>query len=87
MPALNMCRVHGCVAEPVPGSALCEVHASYTLREPSSAVVYCYACGKRIDIWQRWVVRGEGAFHARTSCLSVSTDDYRIPLRHAVLER
>lgn len=81
MPALNVCAVRGCVAEPVPGCSLCAPHMAYTKREPETAPIYCYACGKLIEIGYRWVVRQEGAFHARRACLSQPAQEYKIPAR------
>lgn len=64
-----VCEVSGCCAEAVPESTLCVVHVSFTVRGEDSVPIHCYGCGKLIQKGQRWIVRAEGAFHARPICL------------------
>jgi hypothetical protein len=75
------CVRPGCPALALSGVELCAVHLTYAQRPPDSAAVYCYACGRLIRIGQRWVVRAEGAFHARPSCLMAAPHTYLIPVR------
>jgi hypothetical protein len=60
-----------CVAEAESGSTLCAVHASYWRRRLGDVAIGCASCGKPIRIGALWVVRAEGAFHARARCLAL----------------
>ncbi len=81
------CATPGCVAFAVNGSALCSVCVSYMRRASESAAIHCYACGDLIRIGARWMVRSEGAFHARDACLKTSAERYAIPVLPASIER
>jgi hypothetical protein len=76
--ALAPCLIDGCVALVEPGSKLCTVHGKVTVRGPSDAPIHCDACGKLIRIGRRWVVRDEGAFHCRVTCLNMPPENYAI---------
>ncbi len=67
-----------CPCLPVPGATLCAIHQSFTRRQPGDVAVHCYACGELIRIGRRWMVRAEGAFHARAACLVASPRSYAI---------
>jgi len=75
------CSAGNCVAEPLERSTLCAVHAMYTRRVKGDATLRCYACGQRVRIGRRWVVRAEGAFHNRARCLTADPASYAIGIR------
>lgn len=68
---MKPCSVDGCPCYAVAGSDFCSVHEMYTRRESFGVGISCYACGERIRLHSRMVVRVEGAFHARQLCLSM----------------
>ena len=72
------CVIRGCVALAEPGSLLCSVHGKMTVRTGLDVPIHCYACGKLVRIGARWIVREEGAFHNRASCLTAAPDTWAI---------
>jgi hypothetical protein len=77
---LEPCLITGCVALVESGSKLCSVHGKVTVRTDLDAPIHCNACGKLIRIGARWVVREEGAFHCRVTCLNAAPDTWAIQL-------
>jgi hypothetical protein len=64
------CATPGCVALAPAGAPLCVFHAAYYRRASGDVALVCYSCGRPIRIGAQWVVRTEGAYHARRACLS-----------------
>lgn len=72
------CVEPGCCAVALDGAGRCAVHQNITRRHRGDAPIRCYACGELIRIDRRWLVRAEGAFHLRPTCLLVAAGDYAV---------
>lgn len=73
-----VCEVPTCCALAVDGQRRCSVHLQVTRRQSGDAPIHCYACDELIRIGARWVVRVEGAFHARAACLNAEPAAWKV---------
>jgi hypothetical protein len=72
--------VRVCPALAVDGFSRCAVHLMFSVRARGDVGIKCYACGHRIRIGGRYLVKAEGAFHQRSRCSQCSPGWYVIPI-------